>query len=179
MCFGFCRDFVVRRGDWDWETAGVWSVATREDSNSQQGFQFSEAAEALFDPTPAAYNPFSGGMNSNIERILVDVTRDNMMTLFMVDLKVLKPILHGTTCRSSQCTSGIGSTFAMNPSRMIATPDWTERIDYRFTDYQGDMWPFVSDVVNSSPTPDSSGDQYKCFRYLENSMYPSSLDWIH
>ena len=28
-----------------------------------------------------------------------------------------------------------------------------------FTDYQGDTYPFVSDVVNSSPTPDSSGDR--------------------
>ena len=29
----------------------------------------------------------------------------------------------------------------------------------QFTDWQGDTYPFVSDVVNSSPTPDSSGDR--------------------
>ena len=44
--------------------------------------------EALFDSTPAAYNPFSAGVNSNIERTLIDVYRKGTSDLMMVDFKI-------------------------------------------------------------------------------------------
>ncbi|MCY3540900.1 MAG: TonB-dependent receptor [Gammaproteobacteria bacterium] len=152
--FRFLQGFRGTRGEWDWEAAGVWSVATREDLTRNR-VSNSLAAEALFDPTPAAYNPFSGGMNSNIERILVDVSRDNMMSLFMVDLKV---------SNQSFMDLPAGPVSALLGTE-IRTESFDDDRDPRldgtivFTDYQGDTYPFVSDVVNSSPTPDSSGDR--------------------
>ena len=44
--------------------------------------------EALWDSTPAAYNPFSAGVNSNIERVLVDVYRKGESELTMLDFNV-------------------------------------------------------------------------------------------
>ena len=152
--FRFLQGFRGTRGEWDWEAAGVWSVATREDLTRNR-VSNSLAAEALFDSTPAAYNPFSGGMNSNIERILVDVTRDNTMSLFMVDVKF---------SNQSFMELPAGPVSALLGSE-IRTESFEDDRDPRldgtivFTDYQGDTYPFVSDVVNSSPTPDSSGDR--------------------
>jgi outer membrane receptor protein involved in Fe transport len=39
--------------------------------------------------------------------------------------------------------------------------DRDDRLDgtITFTDYEGDVYPYVSDVVNSSPTPDSKGER--------------------
>ena len=152
--FRVLQGFRGTRGDWDWETAGVWSVATREDLTRNR-VSNSLAAEALFDPTPAAYDPFSGGMNSNIERILVDVTRDNMMSLFMVDLKFSNQTFLGLPA------GPVGALVGSEIRTESFEDDRDPRLDGTivFTDYQGDTYPFVSDVVNSSPTPDSSGDR--------------------
>ena len=152
--FRILQGFRGTRGDWDWETAGVWSVATREDLTRNR-VSNTLAADALFDPTPAAYNPFSGGMNSNIERVLVDVTRDNMMTLFMVDLKLSNQSFVDLPA------GPVGALIGSEVRTEFFEDDRDPRLDGTivFTDYQGDTYPFVSDVVNSSPTPDSSGDR--------------------
>ena len=152
--FRILQGFRGTRGEWDWETAGVWSIATREDLTRNR-VSNTLAAEALFDSTPAAYNPFSGGMNSNIERILVDVTRDNMMTLFMVDLKLSNQTFMDLPA------GPVGALIGSEIRTESFEDDRDPRLDGTivFTDYQGDTYPFVSDVVNSSPTPDSSGDR--------------------
>ena len=152
--FRILQGFRGTRADWDWEAAGVWSVATREDLTRNR-VSNTLAAEALFDPTPAAYNPFSGGMNSNIERVLVDVTRDNMMTLFMVDLKLSNQSFMDLPA------GPVGALVGTEIRTESFEDDRDPRLDGTivFTDYQGDTYPFVSDVVNSSPTPDSSGDR--------------------
>ena len=43
----------------------------------------------------------------------------------------------------------------------------------KFTDYDGDTYPYVSDVVNSSPTPDSSGDR-TVFSLFSEAILPIS-----
>ena len=141
-------------GDWNWETAALLSVATRTDLTKNR-LSNTLISEALFDPTPAAYNPFSAGQNSNIERALVDVTRDNMMSLFLMDFKV-------TNNQFIQTMAGpVGALLGTELRREAFDDDRDPRLDGTivFTDYQGDTYPYVSDVVNSSPTPDSSGDR--------------------
>ncbi len=73
--------------DWDWESAFVYSKATREDVTHNR-LSNTLLTEALFDPTPAAYNPFSGGVDSNLERALIDVYRKGETTLTSWDAKV-------------------------------------------------------------------------------------------
>ena len=143
-----------QRGRWDWEGAVLWSRAEREDLTRNRVSNLL-IAEALFDPTPSAYNPFSGGVDSNIERALVDVHRNNEMTLLLTDLKV-------STSELFRLPWGpAGGLAGVEFRRESFEDDRDPRLDGTivFTDYQGDTYPYVSDVVNSSPTPDGSGDR--------------------
>ena len=141
-------------GRWDWEGAVLWSRAEREDITRNRVSNLL-MAEALFDPTPAAYNPFSGGINSNIERALVDVYRNNEMTLLLSDVQVSTGELFRLPWGPA------GGVAGLEFRRETFEDDRDPRLDGTivFTDYQGDTYPYVSDVVNSSPTPDGSGDR--------------------
>ncbi|MBT8100504.1 MAG: TonB-dependent receptor plug domain-containing protein, partial [Gammaproteobacteria bacterium] len=77
-------------GDWDWEGALTWSRANKDDVTHNR-ISNTLMQEALNDPTPAAYNPFEGGENSNIERALVDVYRKGETDLAMFDVKFSNP----------------------------------------------------------------------------------------
>lgn len=141
-------------GEWDWEGALVWSKAEKSDVTSNRVSNIL-IAEALFDPTPAAYNPFSGGVNSNIERALIDVRRDNETELKSIDFKAFTPEIF-------ELPGGpVGFVAGLEYREESFIDDRDDRLDgtIQFTDYDGDTYPFVSDVVNSSPTPDSSGER--------------------
>ena len=138
---------------WDWDGAVVWSRAEKEDITHNR-ISNNLMQEALEDPTPAAYNPFSGGVNSNIERTLVDVRRDNETELVMVDFKA-------STFDIFDLPAGpVGFLAGIEFRREAFVDDRDPRLDgtITFTDFDGDTYPYVSDVVNSSPTPDSRGD---------------------
>ncbi|MYK46357.1 MAG: TonB-dependent receptor plug domain-containing protein [Gammaproteobacteria bacterium] len=138
---------------WDWDGAIVWSRAEKEDVTHNR-ISNTLMQEALEDPTPAAYNPFSGRANTNIERTLVDVRRDNETELFLVDFKA------STYDIFSLPAGPVGLLAGAEFRRESFVDDRDPRLDGTivFTDFQGDTWPYVSDVVNSSPTPDSKGD---------------------
>ena len=152
--FRFLQGLRGVRNEWDWETAILWSNAQRLDLTENR-VSNNLMAEALSDPTPAAYNAFSGGVESNIERALVDVTRENDTGLFMWDVKFSNSGL-------VDLPSGpIGALIGYEHRRESFKDDRDPRLDgtIQFTDYQGDTFPYVSDVVNSSPTPDNSGSR--------------------
>ena len=110
---------------------------------------------ALRDPTPAAYNPFSAGVNTNIERALVDVYRKNESSLDMFDFKMSNPSVASLPAGDVGMLVG----FEYREEEIIDNRD--PRLDgtITYTDYEGDTYPLVSDVVNSSPTPDVSGSR--------------------
>ena len=141
-------------GKWDWEGAAVWSRARKEDLTRNRVSNLL-MVEALSDPTPAAYNPFSAGMDSNIERALVDVYRNNETTLAMADFQVSTPELLNLPWGPAGGVAGVEFR------RETFEDDRDPRLDgtHVFTDFQGDTFPYVSDVVNSSPTPDNSGSR--------------------
>ena len=141
-------------GKWDWEGAVVWSRAQKDDLTRNRVSNLL-MVEALSDPTPAAYNPFSGGVNSNIERALVDVYRNNETTLAMGDFQVSTPELFNLPWGPAGGVAGIEFR------RETFEDDRDPRLDGTvvFTDFQGDTFPYVSDVVNSSPTPDNEGSR--------------------
>ena len=141
-------------GDWDWETALTWSRATADDVTHNR-ISNTLMVEALSDTTPAAYNPFSGGVNSNIERALVDVYRLSESELRMLDFKV-------SNANFFEMPAGSVGFLAGAEYREESFVDERDpRLDGRivFTDFQGDTYPYVSDVVNSSPTPTSRGER--------------------
>ena len=140
--------------EWDWEAAFVHSKATKEDITKNRVSNIL-MSEALFDPTPAAYNPFSGGLDSNIERALIDVVRKNKTELTMFDAKFANANIYELPAGPLGFVAG----FEYREESFIDDRD--DRLDgtIAFTDYEGDTYPYVSDVVNSSPTPDSSGER--------------------
>ena len=148
------QGFRGEMGSWDFDTALTWSRAERDDVTRNR-VSNTLMQEALNDPTEAAYNPFQGGSNSNIERALVDVYRKAESELAMVDFKLSKGDLF------SMPAGEVGALFGIEVREESFKDDRDPRLDGTivFTDYQGDTYPFVSDVVNSSPTPDNSGDR--------------------
>lgn len=152
--YRFLQGFRGVVGMWDWEGAITHSKATKDDVTSNRVSNIL-MAEALFDPTPDAYNPFSGGVNSNIERALIDVYRSSETELTMFDFKMANPAIY-------ELPAGpVGFVAGVEYREESFEDDRDPRLDgtIQFTSYDDETYPFVSDVVNSSPTPDSSGER--------------------
>jgi iron complex outermembrane receptor protein len=151
----FLQGFRGSWGDWDWDTALVWSEAERNDANHNR-VSYSLLQEALEDTTAAAYNPFHGNvLPSNIERVLVDVYRKNETDLKMVDFKLSKAELFDLP--AGPVAFLIGAEY--REESFVDNRD--DRLDgtIQFTDVDGDTFPYVSDVAQSSPSSDSSGER--------------------
>ncbi|MFT5560445.1 MAG: outer membrane receptor protein involved in Fe transport [Candidatus Azotimanducaceae bacterium] len=142
-------------GDWDWEGALSWSRAEREDVTSNRVSNTLITA-ALNDTTAAGFNPFSATLaSSNLQQALIDVTRENEQELTMIDFKMSKADIY-------QLPAGpVGMVVGLEYRDESFDDDRDPRLDgtIQFTDNSGNGFPFVSDVVNSSPTSDSSGDR--------------------
>ncbi|MEM9402708.1 MAG: TonB-dependent receptor [Pseudomonadota bacterium] len=154
-------------GAWDWESAFVYSEATRDDITENR-LSNTLITQALFDPTPAAYNPFSGGVDSNIEQAQISVSRLGKTTLASYDIKLSNPELF-------ELPAGpVGFLAGYEFRRETYVDDRDPRLDgtIRFErdtdgdgildfegDFEDDTFPFTSDVVNSSPTPDGAGSR--------------------
>jgi len=151
----FLQGFRGSKGKWDWETALVLSEAYRNDVTHNR-ISNTLIQDALNDPTPAAYNPFTGGMGgSNIEQALIDVYRKNKTDLQMVDFKM-------STAELFDLPAGpVGFLAGAEYREESFVDDRDPRLDGTivWTDNEGDTYPFVSDVVNSSPTADSRGSR--------------------
>jgi iron complex outermembrane receptor protein len=139
-------------GEWSWESAVSYSKAKREDITHNR-VSNNLIQEALNDTTAAAYNPFSGGVNNNIERALIDVERLNETELTTFDLKFSHPEI------MSLPAGPVGFVAGAEFRRETFLDDRDDRLDgtIQFVDLDGGTFPYVSDVVNSSPSPDSSG----------------------
>lgn len=142
-------------GDWDWETAVSYSKATKDDiTRNRQSNTL--AQEALNDSSMNAFNPFSQTIEgSNIERILVDVYRKSETELTTFDFKLSNDALF------EMPAGPVAGLIGFEWREEAYVDDRDPRLDgtIQFTDYQGDTYPYVSDVVNSSPTGDSSGQR--------------------
>jgi iron complex outermembrane receptor protein len=142
-------------GEWDYDGAIVYSRAERKDVTSNRVAN-GLMREALNDPTAAAYNPFNGGAGvypSNLDRALVDVSRENTTDLKMIDFKVSKSDLFNLPAGPVGLL--LGTEYRKESFKDVRDPRLNGTIPY--TDYEGDTFPFISDVANSSPSADSSG----------------------
>ena len=150
--YRFLQGFRGSSGNWDWETAYVSSIARHRDVTRNR-LSNNLLKAALYDSTPAAYNPFSAGVNSNIERALISVYRKNESTLDMFDFKMSNPSF------MTLPAGDVGLLLGFEYREEEITDDRDPRLDgtITYTDYEGDTYPNVGDVVNSSPTPDVSG----------------------
>ena len=142
-------------GDWDWETAFSYAKATKDDiTRNRQSNSLAQAA--LNDSSMNAFNPFDPTVaGSNIERILVDVYRKSETELTTFDFKLSNDALF------EMPAGPVAGLIGFEWRNEAYDDDRDPRLDgtIRFTDYQGDTYPYVSDVVNSSPTGDSNGQR--------------------
>lgn len=148
------QGFRGTAGDWDWESAVSWSRSSKEDvTHNRVSNTLMQAA--LNDTTASAYNPFSAGNNSNLEQALVDVRRDSEAELTTFDLKFSNPNIY------ELAAGPVATVIGAEIRRETFNDDRDPRLDgtITFTDFEGDTFPFVSDVVNSSPTADNSGSR--------------------
>ena len=152
--YRFLQGLRGTNGDWDWEAAFVTSKATSDDVTSNR-MSNNLLKEALYDSTPAAYNPFSAGVNSNIERTLIDVYRKGSSELTMIDYKM-------SNTEFLELPAGdIAVLVGVEYRDEEIVDDRDPRLDgtITYTDYEGDTYPLVADVLNSSPTGDVSGSR--------------------
>lgn len=140
--------------DWDWDSAILYNKAERNEVTHNR-FSNTLLQEALSDPTAAAYNNFSGGVGTNYERALIDVRRDSESDLKLIDFKVSNIGLFNIW------GGEVGFLAGVEYREESFKDDRDPRLDgtIQFVDWQGDTYPFVSDVVNSSPTPDNRGSR--------------------
>jgi len=148
--------------DWDWDSAFIYSKATRDDVTRNR-VSNNLLQEALSDSTAAAYNPFGGGVNTNIERSLIDVVRKSETDLTLIDFKASNIGLFNIW------GGEVGFLAGAEWRRESFKDDRDDRLDgtITFTDWEDDTYPFVSDVVNSSPTPDNRGDRDVTSLFME------------
>lgn len=140
--------------EWDWEGAFAWSRASREDITHNR-ISNTLMTAALNDTTAAGFNPFAPGAGSNIERTLIDVKRENEQELTMIDFKISNVDIFELPAG----TVGFVAGLEYRDESFFDNRDPRLNGEITFTDHAGVTFPFISDVANSSPTSDSSGDR--------------------
>ena len=176
------------RGDlnsgWSWESAVSYSWAEAFDVTHNR--VSNTIVDGLLHASgPNAYNPFNGGgvyvsptvshnpvdlTDGGIAPALVDVYRKNERTMTTFDLKMSKADWWETNAGFIGLALGLETRrdtfFDDRDPRLDGTIVFTERNTSGALSTRAiDTYPYVSDIVNSSPTPDSGGSR------LVNSLY--------
>ncbi|MDA9668017.1 TonB-dependent receptor [Pseudomonadota bacterium] len=145
-------------GDWDWDGAVLWSDAKSKQKNvNRQSLTLLNQALAL--STPDAYNPFCGGGCSDESSFTVDIYRENTTELFLADFKISNNNIY-------ELPAGpVAALIGFETRKEEYTDERDPRIDGRVTytvptgPKAGLTFPLISDIVNSSATPGSSGSR--------------------
>ena len=159
-------------GQWDFDTGFVYSQANSTDLTRGR-ISLTQLQNALNRTTPDAYNPFNGGClddpnngdctpnpQSVINDITIDVFRKGETTLALADFKISRNDL--LTLPGGDVGIAVGVEFRRETFRDDRDP----RLDGTITFTDSVTGNFNgSDVVGSSPSPDTSGrrDVYSAF----------------
>jgi len=184
------RYLVGVRGDtstgWDWESAVSYSVAEAFDVTHNR-VSNTLMDQLLHRTDETAYNPFNGGgvyqtgfvshnpvdyTPGGIGPAIVDAYRANERTMTTLDFRMSKPDIF--SIRGGDVGMALGletrnETFMDDRDpRLDGTIVFTERrTNGQLSTSAGDTFPYVSDLANSSPTPDSDGSRNVNSVYLE------------
>ena len=125
--------------------------------------------QALSISTPEAYNPFSGGgdfdkylltgqdgtpsIDGAVQNAIIDVYRKGKRKLNSIDFRFSN--VDFIKSPGGFTSLALGTEYREDSFEDDRDPRLDGTIQY--TDRDGDTFPFVSDVMNSSPTPDNSG----------------------
>ena len=153
----FLQGFRGALGNWDWDGAILWSDAKSKQKN------FNRMSLTLFDQnialsTPNAYNPFCGGNGCSDETpFLIDIFRENTTELLLVDFKISNNNMNYS--RTSSKLVGFESREEEYVDGRDPRIDGTFPYTVPVGPKQGETFPIISDVINSSATPASSGSR--------------------
>ena len=150
------QGFRGSAGDWDWETAIVFSEAERNNITSDR-ISNTLMQELLNSSSPDTYNMFNGwaGDRAGLEPALIDVYRKDKSDLKMIDFKFTNAELFNMPA------GPVGFLAGAEYREESFDDDRDPRLDgtIAYTAYEGATFPEVSDVANSSPTADNSGER--------------------
>ena len=154
--YRFLQGFRGSSGDWDWETALVLSAAKRDNVTSNR-ISNTAMQELLNSDSPDTYNIFAGasGDLAGLQPALIDVYRVDRSDLQMIDFKV-------TNADMFELPAGpVGFLAGMEMRKESFSDERDPRLngEIAYVAYEGATFPIVSDVANSSPTADNSGDR--------------------
>lgn len=129
--------------NWNYESGIMYNTAIvdNEDCNNVSN---NLLKDALFDNTAAAYNPFSAGINSNIDRVSVSAFQKSQSSLASLDYKITSPTF---------TLANIGS-LSMEHKVSFLYESLSDKHDPRtngtipYTNFDGTTFPYVSDIVN-------------------------------
>lgn len=158
--------------NWDWETALVYSEAETKDKTNRVSLSLFQDAVSRTDAT--AYNPFAGGSltdysapgsfnsQATIDSFMVDVTRNSKTSLTLADAKFSNPSIH------SLPAGEVGVAAGVEWRNESFEDDRDDRLDGTTT-FTDDLTGVTlgSDVMGSSPTPDTKGDRDVFAAFIE------------
>jgi len=155
----FLQGFRGSTGNWDWDTAILWSQAKSKQNNTgRQSMTLLNQSLAL--STSDAYNPFCGGNGcSSEDPFTITIVRENYTSMYMWDFKM----------SNNDVFEMPGGSAAMLIGGEIRKESYQDKRDPRISGLiaytvpvgpkTGETFPIISDVVNSSATPNSSGSR--------------------
>ena len=168
---------------WDWESALVHSESTTNDTTNRISNTLFQEALGRADAT--AYNPFAGGNvndfslpnfannQATIDGFLVDVSRDGKTKLTLADAKLSNPAVF------SLPAGDVGAAVGVEWRRETFEDDRDDRLDgtITFTDSVTGITN-LSDVLGTSPTPDTDGSRnvYSAFAELAVPVVSSEMN---
>lgn len=152
------QGFRGTRGKWDWDTGFLISQAKSKQNNTgRQSLTLLNQALAL--ATPDAYNPFCGPNCNDESSFTIDILRGNTTALYMMDFKA------STTELFNAPAGPVGMLVGMELRRNKYSDDRDPRINGEIPytvpagPKTGETFPIISDIVNSSATPNSNGSR--------------------
>ena len=144
--------------NWDWDSGIVVSKATSEmDNHGRQSMTLLNAA--LADSTPNAYNPFCAGVGCNEEAFTVSIFRNNTTELFSADLKMTNDSVFSMP--AGDVGMLVGAEIRQESMDDARDPRINGTIVYSTPPQAANQstFPYISDIVNSSPSPNTYGER--------------------
>jgi outer membrane receptor protein involved in Fe transport len=143
-------------GDWDWETAVVWSEAERENITYNR-LSNTILQQMLLSSSPTTFNIFAGaaGDAAGLAPALIDVYRIDKTDLKMIDVKF-------TNAELFEMPAGpVGFLAGLEYREESFSDERDPRLNGEepYIAYEGATFPVVSDVANSSPTANNGGER--------------------
>jgi outer membrane receptor protein involved in Fe transport len=140
---------------WDWETAILSSKAESEDF-TQNRLSNSLLEAGLADPTSNAINIFSSDVKTALAPAIIDVFRNDTSELRTFDFKASNPEIFNMPA------GPVAMLVGYEYRKEEYSDDRDPRLDgtTRFTStVTGLTFPFIGDVLGSSPTADTTGER--------------------